>query len=512
MRTAWARLGALAGSTTVAEPLAQRQARWLRTCLGSARNTRFGLEHGFETLLSPSRYREALPLRTYEDFHPWLEKVALGFPDVLFPGLPVAFERTGGSEGGAKLIPYSQKGLLDFQKALRPWLGEAVRRNGLRNGSCYWVTSPALRKPEELLPGIPLGLPDAAYLGGDLLPDLNDLSALPAWVGTLEDGTAWRLATQYSLVARADLAFISLWSPTFFLVWLDQLAQESPELDELLRLGGNIEGHPVVPDLDGLDRLRAYRAQRRTELLWPGLRLVSAWADGASQPFARELQVRLAHASFEAKGLLCTECVVSTPLEGGAPVLAADSAFFEFLDDRGRAWWAHELERGSTYEVVLTTASGLYRYRTGDAVSCEGLFGDLPRLRFIGRLGLVSDLVGEKLNEAFVAQCFGNFEGFRMLIPSLHPGLRYRLVVDETLPRPDPILLRNLEARLEENPQYAHARRMGQLGALELFPVKDPLARFTDHLVSSGHRPGDLKVPALRPEAFWEMIFQQEHP
>jgi hypothetical protein len=167
---------------------------------------------------------------------------------------------------------------------------------------------------------------------------------------------------------------------------------------------------------------------------------------------------------------------------------------------------------GNAYEVVLTTASGLYRYRTGDVIACRGFAGDLPRLQFAGRLGLVSDLVGEKLDEAFVARCLEDLEGFRMLIPSLRPEVRYRLVVDQAFPRSDPAWLRRIEARLEANPQYAHARRLGQLGPLEVLPVRDPLGKFTAHLTSRGQRPGDLKVPALRPELFWEMIFRQEHP
>ena len=512
MREAWGRLAALKAPAEVGESLALRQTKWLQDCLNGARNTRFGIKHGFERLRSPTEFRASVPLHTYEDLRPWLEQVALGVPDVLFEGLPIAFERTGGSEGGPKLIPYSRAGLLDFQKALRPWLGEAVRRYGLTDGSCYWVTSPALREPEEILPGIPIGLPDAAYLGEDLLPDLGLLSALPTWVGTLRNETAWRLATLYALVVRSDLTFISLWSPTFFLLLLDHLATECPELDELLRIGGKLEGHPIPPDLAGLQRLHTFRIQGQTELLWPRLRLVSAWADGASAAFAKDLQERLPQACFEPKGLLSTEGVVSIPLTGGAPVLAGDSAFFEFLDDKNKVWFAHELEHGQAYEVVLTTASGLYRYRTGDTIRCTGFAGDTPRIQFLGRLGMVSDLVGEKLNEAFVAQCLENLPGFRMLIPSCDPELRYLLVVDEARRKPDPSALRSLEMRLEGNPQYAHARRLGQLGAVEPLPVQDPLAKFLARRSLEGHRAGNLKVPALCPELHWESIFRQEHP
>lgn len=512
MREAWDRLASLRASVEVGNSLASRQAHWLQNCLHGARNTRFGIEHGFQGIRSPEEFREAVPLRTYKDMCPWLDEVAGGIPDVLFEGLPIAFERTGGSEGGVKLIPYSRAGLLDFRKALRPWLGEAVRRCGLSEGSCYWVTSPALRGPEEILPGIPLGLADEAYLGEDLLPDLERLSALPAWVRLLRDEAPWRLATLHALVVRSDLAFISLWSPTFFLLLLNHLSTECPGLDALLRLGGTLEGNPIPPDHAGLRRLQAFRIQGRTELLWPRLRLVSAWADGASAPFAKDLRDLLPQACFEPKGLISTEGVVSIPRAGGAPVLAGDSAFFEFLDGDDKAWFAHELVEGQAYEVVLTTASGLYRYRTADSIRCVGFAGDTPRIQFLGRLGLVSDLVGEKLDESFVAQCLGDLQGFRMLVPSTEPELRYLLVMDEACSSPDPSAIRSVEMRLEGNPQYAHARRVGQLQGMELMRVRDPLAKFLDHQTLNGRRAGDLKVPALCPGPQWESLFRQEHP
>src|SRR6266702_3066987 len=57
-----------------------------------------------------------LPIVTYDDLAPWIERIVAGESDVLFAGRPVAYERTSGSSGAAKLIPYSAEGLLDFQR------------------------------------------------------------------------------------------------------------------------------------------------------------------------------------------------------------------------------------------------------------------------------------------------------------------------------------------------------------------------------------------------------------
>ena len=176
MSDAWARLGSLSRPPAENKPLHLRQAEWLQKCLASAQDTEFGRRHGFQHIDTPQAYQEAVPLHTYNDLRPWLERVAKGVPDLLFDGLPVAFECTAGSLGGAKLIPYSREGLKDFKNALRPWLAQTITQHGIQEGSCYWVTSPALRRPGEILPGIPLGLPDAAYLGEDLHLELGRIS------------------------------------------------------------------------------------------------------------------------------------------------------------------------------------------------------------------------------------------------------------------------------------------------------------------------------------------------
>jgi len=90
------------------------------------------------------------------------------------------------------------------------------------------------------------------------------------------------------------------------------------------------------------------------------------------------------HTYIQPKGLLATEAVVSFPVEGcPAPVLAPSSAFFEFIDIEGNIQLAHQLEAEQSYEVVVTTYGGLYRYALGDVVTVRGYFQQLPCLEFM---------------------------------------------------------------------------------------------------------------------------------
>jgi hypothetical protein len=57
------------------------------------------------------------------------------------------------------------------------------------------------------------------------------------------------------------------------------------------------------------------------------------------------------------------------------------------------------LQPGALYEMVVSDASGLKRYRMGDLFACHRLVGGLPDLRFMRRSGLSYSFTGEKLTE-----------------------------------------------------------------------------------------------------------------
>jgi hypothetical protein len=402
-------------------------------------------------------FRCDVPMVTYEQLRPWMTKVERGEADVLFAGRPVAFERTGGSSGGAKLIPYSADGLADFRRAIVPWLRDVVRRFDIA-GSAYFSISPATRAAESIA-AIPVGLPDGAYLGDEAAAMLAEVTAVPLEVGAIADVEQWRTQTLRHLAAARDLELISVWSPTFLLRLLDDL-----------------------PD---------------PGMMWPRLKLVSCWASGASAPFAAELATRLPHARLQPKGLLSTEAVLTVPDDQDRPVLAR-AGYFEFL--RGaRLHLADELSLGETYEVVATTASGLYRYRTGDLVRCDGSSADgRPILEFVGRGDLVCDLVGEKLSEPFVERCLAGVGGFRLLVPDAG-GDGYVLAVESGRS----VDVAQVDRQLCQNPQYAYARRIGQLGPLRLCHVERLFDRYSSLQVDRSVRVGDVKPVALRKERSW---------
>lgn len=447
MLDAWDRLAA-------ALPSAPRE-NWLESML--ARNAHTDYLSRYGSPRDQQSFRSTVPIATYSDLIPHLDSIRGGRGDVLFAGHPVAFERTGGTSGAAKLIPYSMAGLDDFRRALLPWFVESARNYEV-SGRVYLSLSPATRS-EERIGEVPVGLPDGAYIGASAAALIQELTAVPFEVAGITDVDLWRADTLRYLQSATDLELISCWSPTFLLRLLDEL-----------------------PDPTSM---------------WPRLKLVSCWASGSSVPFAAELAQRLPHAHLQPKGLLATEGVVTVPDDHDRPILTPHG-FFEFEREE-RLFLADELEAGSIYAVIATTASGLYRYRTGDLVRCAGHQEEgRPILEFAGRGGLASDLVGEKLTEPFVADCLGAVPGFRMLIPA-PGGNGYVLAADSSAH----VDVQQVEQRLCRNPQYAFARRLGQLQPVRLAEFHQLFDRYADIQLQRGIRLGDIKPVALRNELSW---------
>ena len=436
-------------------------AEWLHRMLRRNAQTAWLRQYGSPRTVS--EFRNNVPLCAYADVLPFVQRMQAGEPDVLFTGMPVAYERTGGSSDGPKLIPYSADGLLDFQRNIQPWLERTIARHEI-SGSVYFSISPATRKP-EWIGSIPVGLPDTAYLGASMAAFLASRTAVPFEIAAIENVSAWRDATINHLARAHDLELISVWSPVF-----------------LLRL---LEHIPAAAEC------------------WPRLKLVSCWADGPSRNYAAQLRELLPQATIQVKGLMATEAVMTVPDAHEKPVMAAHG-FMEFLRD-GASYLEDELIPGATYEIAVTTSSGLYRYRTGDFVCFSGL-GEAgrPVLEFVGRNALVCDLVGEKLTEPFVRKCLDTVCGFALLIPDVeHPG--YVLVCAQPLPEGD---AGQIESQLRQNPQYAYARDIGQLAPLRVMVFPAAEDAYERYMLAHGARLGDLKPVALRRESFWLGYFR----
>jgi hypothetical protein len=493
----------------------------------------YGKECQFSRLRGARDFQNAVPVVSYEDLAPWMRRMMDGEHNVLTSERVLMFEKTSGSSDSAKYIPYTASLRGEFRAAIGAWMCDLYRQYPkLITGNTYWALTPLARKKEFTRGGLPVGFEtDAEYFGSWQQKLLNKLMAIPDETARVSDLSNCLYVTLRFLLQSPSLAFVSVWSPTFLTILLDQLRLHGDRLCCDLREGALRPPNLISPsELAPLkkylcaDQPRADRLQKilrpadtvATHELWPDLEVISCWADASSRLAVPALQESFPETPIQGKGLLATEGVVSIPIGSAqGSVVAVTSHFYEFLDD-GSATprLLHELEVGREYSVLLTTGGGLWRYRLGDRVRVTGFFRETPVLEFLGREGNVSDVCGEKLNAAFVDNVLLELEteraftpGFAMLAPSFEGNPRYVLFFHGRIETAR--IAELLDAKLRRNPHYDYCRKLGQLSPAAIFQITEGAGEaYIRRCSALGHRAGNVKQTPLHRLSGWENHFQ----
>lgn len=515
----------------------------LREMLQQNASTAFGKRHAFSSITDVADFQSHVPIVAYEDFAPWVERIAQGEQQVLTAERVELLEPTSGSTSAEKLIPYTAGLRKQFQAGIGAWIFDFYsQRPEVRRGKAYWSISPAFGTRRMSSGGVPIGFDnDDAYLGRTERLLARQVTVAPRGIASLRAGEAFRYLTLLHLLSTRDLSLISIWSPTFLTSLLECLPDWSERLCEDLR-----QGKVSAPGAERVERVTLEsmvprKAPRRAEELraifrsgppetwaqqiWPQLAVISCWTESSASLYIPALRRWFPDVEIQGKGLLSTEAFISFPsyVHQGSP-LAITSHFFEFVEvDTERIQLAHELEKDTLYRVIVTTAGGLYRYDTRDLVRVTGFTAQCPLLRFEGRGDSISDLVGEKLSEPFVqsalAQLFADLAlspAFSLLTPIAGepPSYRLYLQIAPSTPIPD---VHRIAARLEEllqtNPHYRLAIQLRQLSPTTVFLLegKGPSAWrvYEQHCRATGQRAGAIKPRALSNSSDWELVWSQ---
>lgn len=501
-----------------AENIQATQTELLSRYLVQHNATEYGERYHFHGIHSPSQYQARVPLTTYDDYIEYVTRIGAGVRSVLTTEPVRMLELSSGSTAASKLIPYTAALKAEFQRGIAPWIYNLyTSMPELRGGPAYWSITPLMDGKRFTEAGIPIGFEsDSEYLGalGKWLAD--SVMAVPNAVKNISDVDSFRYVTLLHLLRQPDLRLISVWNPTFLGLLMASLPEWWPSLLHDIERGIVNRSDVELRFAPNPKLARALRAlgSSDTESLWPRLRLISCWMDGASQTYARRLTEMFSHAELQAKGLLATEAFVSVPIacmEGS--VLSIRSHFFEFIDDAGETLLAHQIQKGRTYSVVVTTGGGLYRYQLQDVVEVIGHWKHVPRIRFVGKADHISDWFGEKLEERFVANVLENLFSrhqisptFAMFAPDDMDGFRYVLYLEGEGCAND-VLAEELDTRLRENFHYDYCRKLGQLEAAQVCPVTGGVERYLTACQARGQKLGNIKASVLQKNTGWSSWF-----
>jgi hypothetical protein len=396
----------------------EAQREFLLKLLQRNQTSAFGVEHDFKRIESEADYRRRVPVRDYEGFRAYVERIVAGESHVLTTADPLMLTMTSGTTAEPKYIPVTRESQSLNASLMRQWLYLAERdHRGLTAQSSVGLVSRAVegRTPSGLAYGSASGL---IYQNIPWL--VRRAYAIPYLVSELQDyDERYFVAARLALSRR--VSFIATPNAST-LVRLAQVASENQE--RILRAihDGTLGLQtPRLPSLcarleKGLrpDPARAQSLERvikttgalRLSDCWPDLKLIGCWLGGSAGAQIPRLRASYGEVPLRDLGYMASEGHITVPSSdftaSGTPALR--SSYYEFIpeDEAEEAsptvLSIDELEAGRRYSILLTTAAGLYRYKINDIVEVTGFEERAPLLAFVRKSGEMCSITGEKMH------------------------------------------------------------------------------------------------------------------
>ena len=368
-------LGSLSRLARIRQQPQEVQARLLRGLLRRAQDTEWGRRYGFREKLTLADFARRVPVSTYEELYPELEKVLRGQPDVLWPGRPQWFAKSSGTTNArSKFIPVTVEALHDCH---------------YRAGRDMLALSTHLYPRERLLAGKTLSL-GGAHAPNPFRPHeptsrVGDVSAvimaqLPGWAEQLR-------------TPPLRLALLDEWEEK-----IERIATHALRQD--VRVLAGVPTWMVVL----LRRVVALAGADNITQVWPQLRLFlhGAVAFGPYRELFRQLipdaRMRYLEIYNASEGYFALQ---DEPESEDLLLLLDHGIYYEFLP--ADQWAAPdprpvplvEVELHRPYALVISTNAGLWRYVVGDTVRFTSL---APyRIRITGRTKHFLNAFGEEV-------------------------------------------------------------------------------------------------------------------
>ena len=351
---------------------AESQDEVLTRLIARSRETVWGKAHGYDSVTSHREFCNNVPVQTYEELIPWVEKLRAGEKNLLWPGEVKWFAKSSGTTSTkSKFIPITRESL------------EATHYRGAKD--CL-VLYTSLNPATKIFLGKGLTLGGSHQINnfgnnsiyGDLsailienAPGYSDLIRTPpAHIALISDfEEKMKLITEKTV----DINITSISGvPSWYLVLIRHV----------LKTTGKENLHQVWPNLEvffhGGISFAPYRDQYRRLLPDPAMNYMETY--NASEGFF----------------------AIQDDLTDNSMLLMLDyGVYYEFIPadeagtDNPRTLTIGEVEKGVNYAIVISTDGGLWRYAIGDTVEFTSLCPH--KIRITGRTRHFINAFGEEV-------------------------------------------------------------------------------------------------------------------
>ena len=321
------------------------QEQVFKRLIDKAAPTEWGKKYDYASIKDYAQFCKRVPVQTYEEVKPWVERIRQGEQNLLWPGNTVWFAKSSGTTNDkSKFIPVTSDSIQDTHY-----------RGGKDAVALYLHINPKSR----------FSTGKSLVLGGSHAPNLNtnhslvgDLSAI-----LIENMPAMGM---YLRVPSKQTALMEHFEPK-----MEAIARET--------IGTNVVSLSGVPSwmLVLIKHILEKTGKKTLEQVWPNLEVF--FHGGVAFTPYREQYKQL----IQKSGMLYVETynasegyfATQNDLTDSAMLLMIDyGVFFEFIpmEELGKEnpvvvpLWDVKLNKN--YAMVISTSAGLWRYMIGDTV------------------------------------------------------------------------------------------------------------------------------------------------
>ncbi|HET9056256.1 MAG TPA: GH3 auxin-responsive promoter family protein [Chitinophagaceae bacterium] len=206
------------------ETAVQDQEALLKDLVKTGRKTEFGRDHHFDTISSYEEFKKNVPIRDYEQFKPYIQKIKDGGHNVLWKGRPIYFAKTSGTTSGIKYIPISKESISNHintaRNALLCYIAETGNAAFTNRKMIFLSGSPELERIGDIPTGRLSGIVNhhvPKYLRTNQMPSY-ETNCIEDWETKLE-----KIVEE---TIREDMSLIS-GIPPWMQMYFDKLAERS---------------------------------------------------------------------------------------------------------------------------------------------------------------------------------------------------------------------------------------------------------------------------------------------
>jgi len=310
-----------------------------------AKTTEFGKDHNFDSIHSFSDFLKRVPIRDYEDFKPYINKVVDGTSDVLWPGKPLYFAKTSGTTSGAKYIPLTKESMPFHIQAARnailSYIYETGNADFVDGKMIFLQGSPVLEEKS----GVKLGR--LSGIVAHYVPQYLQRNRMPSWETNCIEDWETKVEAIVEETIHENMSVIS-GIPSWVQMYFEKLQEKSgKKVGELFKnfnlfIYGGVNYEPYRAKFENLIGRKVDSIE-----LFPASEGFFAYQDKQQE---KGMLLLLNHGIFY-------------------EFVKAD----EFFSDNYKRYTIGEVELGVNYVMIISTNAGLWAYNIGDTVQFTSL-------------------------------------------------------------------------------------------------------------------------------------------